>query len=306
MILPFPIDSALVTASINNTKALLAGNESILFDSMHAVHPAFALPINPSQFAAKNREIDVILARIAFGGGIDVNFKLIDEILDQVIIHAININIDDLVNRWQFEIQPECILCLTNNQQWLYKRQIIIRHLHHDLSIDHILTIRDRNYGVVVPDYIIQYFHTALNCFSQHLYPVCLALSSIIIEGTLKDVLTTRGYTFDYANRRATNYVGGLGTALNKARNVEGFLTPTDLPSDLDSVIQPIRNNLVHLSGNAFNTRLPYLDGHNGIPNFVLKNFVDDPLLVYDLIQSVSAFVEKMYMDLRAVGHLHT
>ena len=158
-----------------------------------------------------------------------------------------------------------------------------------------------RIYGVVVPEYIIQYFHTALNCFSQHQYTVCLALSSIIVEGTLKDVLITRGYQF--ANRSLPRYISGLSTALSTARIAEGFLTPADLPDDLDAVIKPIRNNLVHLSGDAFGTPLPYLNNHNGIPTFTLADFVKDPILVHDLLQSVSFFIERMYIDLRAGGH---
>lgn len=302
MIMPFHINPELVSTSINESRALLVGHESILFDSMHQVHPAFVLPSNAAQFGEKNREIDRILARKAFSGGIDLNFRLIGEILHHIIADETAIDVNMLIRYWNFSIQDNCNVQLTANEKWLYKHSVTINHLHYNYPCDHILTIRDRANGVVVPDYIIQYFHTSLNCFTQYQYFVCLALCSIIVEGTLKDILITRGYQF--MNRKLPKYIGGLGAALQTARNVENFLAPADLPDDLDAVIKPIRNNLVHLSGQAFATPLPYLNNHNGVANFTLGEFVKDPLLVHDLLQSVSIFVEKMYLDLRAAGHL--
>lgn len=59
---------------------------------------------------------------------------------------------------------------------------------------------------------------------------------------------------------QAVKTVGGLGAALEIARNREGCVTPEDLAEDFDKVLQAVRNNLVHLSGEALNTPLSQFD----------------------------------------------
>lgn len=302
MIMPFHINPASVITAFENTKVLLVGHDNIIFDSMSQIHPAFILPTNPSQFAAKYTEIDRILTRRTMTGGIDIGFKLVERIITSINVNNSPVDLNEIVTNWNFQIQPNCCIYLTANGKWLYKHSISVNHLQHNFVHDHIITLRDVIQGTIVPHYITQYFHTALNSFSQFQYSVCLALNSIIVEGTLKDVLITRGYQF--ISRRNPKYISGLGTALANARTVELFLTPADLPADLDDVIKPIRNNLVHLSGDAFNTRLPYLDTHNGVSEFTLGDFIKDPVLVHDLLQGVSFVIEKIYCDLRASGHL--
>jgi len=302
MNMPFHINSELVFNAFTNTKALLTGHDNIIFDSMNQIHPAFILPSNPNEFTAKYNEIDRILSRRTMTGGIDIGFKLIDKILVNIIAGGTVVDLSILVADWNFLIQPNCNIYLTQTGKWLYKHSITVNHFQQNFIHNHIITFRDINQGIVVPHYITQYFHTALNCFSQYQYPVCLALNSIIVEGTLKDVLITRGYQF--TARRSPQYISGLGMALDNARNVESFLTPADLPNDLDAVIKPIRNNLVHLSGDAFATALPYLNNHNGIQNFTLGDFINDPLLVHDILLSVSVFIDRIYIDLRNNGHL--
>lgn len=302
MIMPFHINTDQVTDAFSSTKALLIGHEPIIFDSMHLVLPSFTLPINDAQFDSKFLEIDRILSRRAMTGGIDMFFKLIDNILFKIIQENTPIDLASLVGYWNFDIQERCNIFLTESGHWLYKNSVFVNHMHHTFTHDHIITLIDPTHGIVVPQYILEYFHTALNCFNQYQYLACLALNSIIVEGTLKDVLITRGYQF--TNRRNSRYISGLGAALINARNVELFLTPADLPEDLDAVIKPIRNNLVHLSGDALETRLPYLDSHNGIAEFTLKDFIKDPVLIHDLLQGVSYCIENIYTNLRNEGHL--
>ena len=302
MIMPFHIIPELVIDAFNKTKVLLTGHDSIIFDSMNQVHPTFTLPANPTQFAAKYNEIDRILTRRTMTGGVVIGLKLVEKILMAIDSNNPPVDINEIVTNWNFKIQPHCYIYLTQNGKWLYKHSISVNHIQHNFVHEHIVTLRDVNLGTIVPHYITQYFHTALNSFSQLQYSVCLALNSIIVEGTLKDVLLTRGYQF--INRNQPKYISGLGMALSNARTVELFLTPADLPADLDDVIKPIRNNLIHLSGDAFDTRLPYLDTHNGITSFTLGDFIKDPVLVHDLLQGVSFVIEKIYCDLRDNGHL--
>lgn len=54
-----------------------------------------------------------------------------------------------------------------------------------------------------------------------------------------------------------TKSIGGLGEALSIARDIEGVITPSDLPIDVDDVIKAVRNNLIHLSSDLMDVELP-------------------------------------------------
>ncbi len=98
--------------------------------------------------------------------------------------------------------------------------------------------------------------------------------------------------------QKAVKRVNGLGEALKIARYVEGFLDTDTLPEDFDEVIKAIRNNLIHLSGDALNTRLPMFDGRSRSGNFTLQDFLEDPELMYDFIISVPLFISEQYNKL--------
>ena len=73
---------------------------------------------------------------------------------------------------------------------------------------------------------------------------------------------------------KASKRVNGLGEALNIARNKEGFLSSKVLPEDFDEVIKAIRNNLVHLSGQALDTHLSMFDERSPSNRFTLQDFL--------------------------------
>lgn len=98
--------------------------------------------------------------------------------------------------------------------------------------------------------------------------------------------------------------VGGLGAALDIARNQVACVTAEDLALDFDEVLQAVRNNLVHLSGAALDTPLPRFNVLKG--NFALRDFLLDDRLVEDFVAAVSRFVTVQYVKLRSSGTLYT
>jgi hypothetical protein len=94
-----------------------------------------------------------------------------------------------------------------------------------------------------------------------------------------------------------TKSVGGLGRALEIARNVEKFLTPTRLPLSLDQVIMAVRNNLIHLSEDALTKELSLKDDHD--QPLTLRKFLDDPFTLFSFITTVVRFVGDSYLDLK-------
>ncbi|MGF6732784.1 hypothetical protein OKW50_004929 [Paraburkholderia youngii] len=102
----------------------------------------------------------------------------------------------------------------------------------------------------------------------------------------------------------AVRTVGGLGAALDIARNQEACVSPEDLPQDFDKVLQAVRNNLVHLSGAALNTPLSQFDRLKASGHFTLGDFVENEKLVHDFIVTIPRFVTAQYVKLRQQGTL--
>lgn len=101
----------------------------------------------------------------------------------------------------------------------------------------------------------------------------------------------------------AQKSIGGLGEALTIARNREGLIGPEDLTPDFDSVVQTVRNNLIHLSGDALSTPLPEFASLTVDRHFTLQDFLQADDLVYDLVTNVADFVNGQYVKLRQSGH---
>ena len=80
-------------------------------------------------------------------------------------------------------------------------------------------------------------------------------------------------------------------------------ITGADLAVDLDEVLQAIRNNLVHLSGDALSTPLPRYDFLK--PGFALRDFLEDERLVHDFVTAIPRFVTSQYVRLRRAGSLY-
>jgi hypothetical protein len=108
-------------------------------------------------------------------------------------------------------------------------------------------------------------------------------------------------WSSDEIKRPAERCVNGLREALDIARNEERFLTARDLPEDFDEVILKVRNNLIHLSGQALETSLNAIDPSG---ETTLGDFLNDTKMIYDLIVNVPYFINRKYVELREDGHL--
>ena len=66
-------------------------------------------------------------------------------------------------------------------------------HVSSVISID----IYDRSWGECVPVYVLQYIASAMMSYKQNMNATVVALLSIATEATLRDILKTKGYSFD-------------------------------------------------------------------------------------------------------------
>jgi hypothetical protein len=98
--------------------------------------------------------------------------------------------------------------------------------------------------------------------------------------------------------------VTGLGAALDIARNTERCLTPAHLPLDFDSVLKAVRNNLIHLSGDALATPLQEFDDQLAGGGFTLRHFLEREDMLLDFVTTIPRFVNEQYLQLRRDGKL--
>lgn len=96
---------------------------------------------------------------------------------------------------------------------------------------------------------------------------------------------------------QGTTQISGLGTAIDISRNQAAILTPIDLPEDLDGAIQSVRNNLIHLSGNAMNEQVDV--DLAGAP-ITLGDFLKDKNKVFDAICTIGDAINKIYERISA------
>lgn len=106
-----------------------------------------------------------------------------------------------------------------------------------------------------------------------------------ITSGTdeIKDFITK-----DSIESIGAKSVSGLGAALKIAREDENIIQNHMFPLDLDPPVKAVRNNLIHLSGDAMNEQV--LEGKT------LREFIASTDLVFDTISSISTLIEDLYL----------
>jgi hypothetical protein len=286
-------------------KELLPHNGMVLCESMRKVLNSlgknFQLPsgTTPIQLNQKFQEMESYFTRRGISNGQEIFVNFINETWNAIsTLHTYSSNDkEQLISAIKFPIDSNTKIQL--NQLGVWSIEWKVRLIHATAEDTEMLKVHlEKPVNIsLVPNYITQYLHTAISSYHNGHQSVALALCSIALEATLKDRLKQRGYNFD--QRNTPKYVGGLGTAIDRARNQEGFMTPAHLATDMDTVIKTIRNNLVHLSEEAFNTPLPEFNSLNASGIYLLRDFVNSPMMVLDLIRGVVLCVDLMYKELR-------
>ncbi len=378
MNLLFPIPTESILETYTNVYNMLIGNDYLIFDAMKVVCDAtdknFSVPTNESEYSQKHEEIRQQIKFANVLKGTETALRLMNEIIRQInykggipgIITA------DLIKKISFKTVNPTVNITYSDERILTAQWIVnVDSLSYKIFAD----LYNENFEEVVPDYIVEYMHSAIIAYQQKMFSVSATLMSIIMEATLRDVLESKGYSFnprvnpndlykyekgyveadggkytlsfpqtmpkstseflnstggrspfpikikrvqnldnnyelvlkdcncivdhlssDQIEHVAQKRVNGLGEALNIARNKEKFLTPDILPVDFDDVIKTIRNKLVHLSQGSLETPLKSFDSSG---NYTLRNFIEDPYPVFDLISNVPRFVNKQYRSIK-------
>lgn len=386
---PVHISGRVLEQKLDAVLELLGSSQFLLFDAMARLTAGtpshIVAPTGPAEFGRKRNEIARIFQSPMMLRGLEIALRLFEEVYCQVeaLGGVPGHRPQELLDLLRIETeQPDEAIALSKDLRWSveWPIRLPIGGPETRMTCDWLA----RAWGAVVPPYVVNYLSSAATARRQKRNDVAVALLSIAAEATLRDVLSSRGYSFAhgavskdiyaYSHARVTadaasgTYivkfhdtmplgvgdfgssfagapveiklkrvtkkgsridlnivapsplhehwstatvdtpgvptVGGLGAALDIARNQLGCVTAEDLALDFDEVLQAVRNNLVHLSGAALDTALPRYDVLKS--GFVLRDFLLDDLLVQDFVAAISRFVTAQYVELRRSGSLYT
>ena len=382
MNLLFHIPPQNILETYRNVKKVLLGNDALIFTSMtevtNSMASKFTPPISVTEYEQKHNEIESKFSYTRTLRGLELALRLMSEIIKQVqsVGGVPGLNFNNLLDAIVFRTNiPGVRVILTDERCYAIEWTIGFDYKGVKDEYRVLLELYDEDWDEIVPPYIVQYVHSAITAYLQGMNAVSTALISIAIEATLRDVLISKGYSFDpRANpydiydykdvavgvagncytlnfnstmpksasdfqssaggqattnvkikreynaakskfeltikdcdslidhlscdrviQRAKKRVNSLEEALKIARHVENFLTPDILTEDFDDVIKTVRNKLIHLSGEALDTPILTYDASG---NFKLRDFIDNSMMVYDLISNVPIFINKQYKQL--------
>jgi len=202
----FHIPSHSLTATYHKVCKVLQGNDKIIFDAMTVItqgqrsRKAFIPPSNPHEFKQKHTEIITQLGYPNLLKGRDLAMNLMAEIWAQTVnLGGLpGLSNDDLLKAIIFKTAlGDVKIRLTSDLHWAVEWSVSLRVSNVNDTSKILLDVQDRNSEEIVPAHILQLVHTAIQAYKQGMNVSAIALLAICVEGTLRDVLTTRGYSFD-------------------------------------------------------------------------------------------------------------
>lgn len=242
--LPFRISSDSLKETYNQVRRAMRGSEDIIFEAMNSVtmerNNTFIQPTHINEYAQKHLEIEEILGFPYAGRGIETAMRLMEEIVLRVrpLGGVPGLSTQDLLDRMRFKtITPRTTIFLTEDLHWAARWDININPTTIEKPDKVFLDIYSRDMQEIVPSYIARYVDYAILAYQEKINIVALALLSIAIEVTLRDVLANRGYSFDRGGSSVDIYgltkadVSVSGNAYTLSFNESMPLSTTDFLS---------------------------------------------------------------------------
>jgi hypothetical protein len=157
----------------------------------------FDLPASSAEYSQKHHEVEQSLNRYqALLDRQGLFFELMEEIHSQLIANGQGIHAERLRNLVILEINKDFKIRLSEDCAWLVEWNVIVDDEGILESRDVFAVTYNSIWEYVVPWTVVQYLNSGILLYKQKLYATALALMSIAVEATLRDVLSTYGYSF--------------------------------------------------------------------------------------------------------------
>lgn len=277
-LIPF-VNSALTVATYEQIKEQL-GQDEVIFQAMsHVAHErgfAFDLPSGPVEVEGKHNEIvlslksEVILARRG------LFFDLIDEFHLQLQRANKQVMAERLRGLIDLQIPNHFRIKLNHEGAWVVQWDLKVDNeaLEYESGVS--LVVYKRDQFQIVPWHVVEYINSGIVLFRRKAYAPALALMTIAVEATLRDLLAARGYSFQPGSSKVDIYEES-----NAELGVSGnfyTLTCSPTPKDPTSLASSASGNLpVSIQiRRVINERKKRIDLQMKVPDYLLDHLSSD------------------------------
>jgi hypothetical protein len=309
------------------------------------------------------------ILRTADSYGQSLLIKWIEELYDNLTVTgAVGVSNQNFIEITKIQLIDNSYIKYLSTKKWVWIWEINVEGNENQILLH--IRGKENPSTVIVKDYILQYVQQAINAYNNQRPAAALSLMSIALEGTLRDALAIKGYTYSFGSPAQDVYeisdmhihklddgykvtfpngmpnlhtdflnepespthelvrikriiknertfieirgvenildfwssntvaqegqtqIGGLGAAIDVSRNLANILAPTDLPPDLDRVIQSVRNNLIHLSGTAMDEEV--MRNHLN-ERISLGDFLSNKNRVFDAVCTIGETINTIF-----------
>jgi hypothetical protein len=174
----------------------------IVFDAMAQVaqrhQQNFVLPTSPAEYIQKHREIENQLSRfINVLNRKSFFFEFLDEILVQLDNDGYRQYVDRFLSNTVIETVYDHKIRLSPLGAWGFSWNVLLDPSDINTQRDLLALAYANSWGPIVPSTVLQYLISGTFLYKQKIFPTAVALMTIAVEATLRDVLWANGgYTF--------------------------------------------------------------------------------------------------------------
>jgi hypothetical protein len=242
--LPFRISAESLKDTYKQVRNAMSSNENIIFEAMNSItlrrNNTFIPPLDVTEYEQKHLEIEEILAFPYAGRGIETAMRLMEEIILRIspLGGVPGYSTHDLLERMRFRTTtPRTTIILTEDLHWAVRWDITPHTAATEKPDKVFLDIYSKDMGEIVPTFLARYVDYAILAYQDRINIVALALLSITIEATLRDILASRNYSFDRSGSPVDIYgfaradVGVSGNAYTITFKESMPLSPIDFLS---------------------------------------------------------------------------
>jgi len=244
-----PLQSQLhstITVPLYHQLHQLLALDSLIFEAMRDVARrrgfAFEVPTSSPENAKKHQEIEGLLDRyqtVLKRQGLF--FDLVEEIYTQLKNQGLDVLADRVLNLVASGFKDGLGIRLIDDCSWGIEWQILGGTDAGPITRPVVVVVYKSDWGPVVPWQVVQYLSSGMSLYRQKNYSTALALLSIAVEATLRDILSTRGYVFNPSANKVDIYEYTVAKV-----NVSGNGYAVDF---VDHLLEPAGNLAVAASG---------------------------------------------------------
>lgn len=206
----FNITPNSIQETYGRVKAILRGNDDVIFKSMELVSTSmnskFKPPSSPVEYELKHNEIVRMFNYRNAIKGYETALRLMSEIVNEVNSRGgiPGVDLNNLLSAMTFSTNlPKVKIIITPERHYAVEWSVPFNYKGQSDEGSIRLELYNEDWREIVPAYLVQYVHSAIISYQQGMNAVAVALISIAVEATLRDILVSKGYSF---NPRANPY----------------------------------------------------------------------------------------------------